>query len=143
MKACRSPSSVENTAHRKRNKAGMLNIQFHAVQHARTGGEDSYLFPQLMLMLSHGFLQLGDLCLLLLNNTSQVFDAVVVRQLIFGHLEPAGSGRASGSARGKTGFVLFVFSEQSAEKQTKVTNKPVASHQNRHSDTGQSGKLPF
>lgn len=58
---------------------GLILLQVH-----------SYLLPQLMFMLSHGFLQLGDLCLLLLNNTSQVFDAVVVRQLIFGHLQPAG-----------------------------------------------------
>lgn len=40
-------------------------------------------------MLCHSFLQLRNLCLLLLDNTSQVFDAVVVWQLVFGHLKPA------------------------------------------------------
>lgn len=82
-----------------------------AVQDVCSGGKDSYLFPKLMFMLSHSFLQLRDLCLLLLNNTSQVFDAVVVWQLIFGHLEPAGS---TVSVEGNW-LGLFVFSEHSAE----------------------------
>lgn len=69
-----------------------------------------------MFMLSHGFLQIGDLCLLLLNDTSQVFDTVVVRQLILGHLKPVRAAEL-GSQSGENRLRLFVFSERSIEKQ--------------------------
>lgn len=51
----------------------------------------SYLFSQLVFMLRHGFLQLWNLCLLLLDDAPQMFDAVMVGQLVFGHLKPARS----------------------------------------------------
>lgn len=47
-----------------------------------------HLFSQLVFMFGHSFLQVGDLGLLLLDNTPQVFDAVVVGQLVLGHLQP-------------------------------------------------------
>lgn len=74
-----------------------------------------------MFMLGHGFLQLGDLCLLLLNNTSQVFDTVVVRQLVLGHLEPVRAAQLP-SQSGEEWLGAFVFSERSIEKQ-KVTER--------------------
>lgn len=70
-----------------------------------------------MFMLRHGFLQLGDLGLLLLNDAAQVFDAVVVRQLVFGHLQPAGSGRASESVKGGR-VALFVRLQRAFSRKT-------------------------
>lgn len=40
-------------------------------------------------MFCHSFLQLWNLCFLLLDDAPQVFDAVMVGQLIFGHLKSA------------------------------------------------------
>lgn len=53
-------------------------------------GQGSHLFSQLVLMFCYSFLQLWNLCLLLLNDAPQVFDAVVVGQLVFGHLKAVG-----------------------------------------------------
>lgn len=43
-----------------------------------------------MFVFHYSFLQLRNLSLLLLNDAPQVFDAVVVGQLVLGHLEAAG-----------------------------------------------------
>lgn len=48
-----------------------------------------YLFRQLVLVFSGCLLQFGDARLLLLDHSTQVLDAVVVWQLIFGHLQAA------------------------------------------------------
>lgn len=48
-----------------------------------------YLLRQLVFVFSRGLLQLCDACLLLLYHWAQVFNAVVVWQLIFGHLQAA------------------------------------------------------
>lgn len=61
---------------------------FHS--QSQRAGQSSHLFSQLVLMFCYSFLQLWNLCLLLLNDAPQVFDAVVVGQLVFGHLEAAG-----------------------------------------------------
>lgn len=66
-----------------------MNTQDFVCQRQRAG-QGSHLFSQLVLMFCYSFLQLWNLCLLLLNDTPQVFDAVVVGQLVFGHLQAAG-----------------------------------------------------
>lgn len=47
------------------------------------------MFPQLVFMLHYRFLQVRNLCLLLLDDAPQVFNTVMVGHLIFRHLMPA------------------------------------------------------
>lgn len=49
----------------------------------------SYLFPQLVFMFCYSFFQLWNFSLLLLDNAPQVFNTVMIGQLIFGHFKPA------------------------------------------------------
>lgn len=51
-----------------------------------------YLLRQLVFVFRWGLLQLCDACLLLLYHWAQVFNTVVVWQLIFGHLQAATPG---------------------------------------------------
>lgn len=59
-------------------------------------------------MFCYGFLQFWNLGLLLLDNAPQMLDAIVVGQLIFGHLKP-------GRARNTVG------NEEQEEKYFKIT----------------------
>lgn len=52
----------------------------------------AYLLRQLVLVLGRALLQLCDARLLLLHHRAQVLNAVVVWQLIFGHLQAAAQG---------------------------------------------------